>query len=58
MGPRGMRMENGEMLHNEELHNLYLSPNIVRVTKSRRLRWAGYVVRIEEGRGAFKRFNR
>ena len=42
------------MLHNEELHSLYRSPNIVLVIKSRRLRWAGHVARIEEGRSAFK----
>ena len=41
-------------LHNEELHSLCRSPNIVRVIKSRRLRWAGHVVRMEEGRSAFK----
>ena len=40
--------------HNEEPHSLYCSPNIVRVIKPRRLRWAGCVVRIEEGRSAFK----
>ena len=53
-GPK--RDENGEWrrLHNEELHSLYRSPNIVRVIKSRRLRWAGHVARIEEGRSAFK----
>ena len=53
-GPK--RDKNGEWrrLHNEELHSLYLSPNIVRVIKSRRLRWAGHVVRMEEGRGALK----
>ena len=41
------RDENGEWrrLHNEELHSLYRSPNIVRVIKSRRLRWAGHVGR-------------
>ena len=33
---------------------LYRSPNIVRVIKSRRLRWAGHVARMEEGRSAFK----
>jgi hypothetical protein len=33
-------------LHNEELNDLYSSPNIVRAIKSRRMRWAGYVVRI------------
>ena len=47
---------NGEwrMFHNEELHSLYCSPNIVRVIKSRRLRWAGHVARMEKGRSAFK----
>jgi hypothetical protein len=39
-------------LHNYELHDLYSSPNIVRVIKSRRLRWAGHVARMGEGRGA------
>ena len=50
------RYENWEWrrLHNEELHSLYRSPNIVRVIKSRRLRWTGHVARMEEGRGAFK----
>ena len=41
-------------LHNEELHSLYRSPNIVRVIKSSRLRWAEHVARMEEGRSAFK----
>ena len=40
--------------HNEELHSLYRSPNIVRVIKSRRLRWAGHVDRMAKGRSAFK----
>jgi hypothetical protein len=35
-------------LHNEELHDLYSSPNIVRVIKSRRMRWAGHVARMGE----------
>ena len=50
------RNENGEWRrpYNEELHSLYRSPNIVRVIKSRRLRWAGHVARMEEGRSAFK----
>jgi len=38
-------------LHNEELNDLYSSPNIVRVIKSRRIRWAGHVVHVGEGRG-------
>ena len=50
------RDENGvwRRLHNEELHSFYRSPNIVKVNKSRRLRWAGHVARMEEGRSAFK----
>jgi hypothetical protein len=36
-------------LNNEELHDLYCSPNIVRVIKSRRMRWAGHVVRMGGG---------
>ena len=42
------------MLHNEELHILYRSPNIVRVIKSRKLRWADHVARMEDGRSALK----
>jgi len=38
-------------LHNEELNDLYSSPNIVRVIKSRRMRWAGHVVCMGEERG-------
>jgi hypothetical protein len=34
-------------LHNEELHDLYSSPSIIRIFKSRRMRWAGYVARTE-----------
>jgi hypothetical protein len=34
-------------LHNEELHNLYSSPSIIRVIKSRRMRWAGHAARME-----------
>jgi len=38
-------------LHNEELNDLYFSPNIVRVIKSRRMRWAGHVAHMGEERG-------
>ena len=38
-------------LHNEELNDLYSSPNIVRVIKSRRMRWAGHVARMRGVRG-------
>jgi len=37
-------------LHNEELRDLYSLPNIVQVAKSRRMRWAGHVARMGEGR--------
>jgi hypothetical protein len=36
-------MGDSRKLHNKELHNLYSSPSIVRMIKSRRMRWAGYV---------------
>ena len=39
---------------NEELSDLYSLPNIVRVVKSRRMRWAGHVVRVVEGRGVHR----
>jgi hypothetical protein len=41
-------------LHNEELHNLYSSPNIIQVIKSRRMRWAGYLAHMGERRGAYR----
>jgi hypothetical protein len=41
-------------LHNEELHNLYSSPSIIRITKSRMMRWAGHVVRMGDKRNAKK----
>jgi hypothetical protein len=41
-------------LHKEELHSLYSSPNIVRVIKSKRMRWAGHVARMGEGSGVYK----
>jgi len=41
-------------LHHEKLNDLYCSPNIVRVIKSRSMRWAGHVARIGERRGAYR----
>jgi len=54
-GPRGDELT-GEWrrLHNEELNDLYSSPNIVRVIKSRRMRWAGYMERMGEERGVYR----
>jgi hypothetical protein len=40
--------------YNEWLNDLYCSPNIVRVIESRRMRWAGHVARIGEGRGVYR----
>jgi hypothetical protein len=41
-------------LHNEELQNLYSSPNIIRIIKPRRLRGAGHVVRMNKKRNAYR----
>jgi hypothetical protein len=41
-------------LHNEELHNLYSSPDIIRQVKSKRMRWAGHVARMGEERKLYK----
>ena len=41
-------------LHNEELNDLYCSPNIFRVITSRRMRWAGHVARVVERRGVYR----
>ena len=41
-------------LHNKELNDLYSSPNIVWVVKSRRMRWAGHVARMGERRGEYR----
>jgi hypothetical protein len=40
-------------LHNEELHNLYVSLNIIRVIKSRRMKWLGHVARMGQKRNAY-----
>jgi hypothetical protein len=45
-------------LHDEELNDLYYSPNIVRVIKSGRMRWTGHVARMGEGRGVYRGFGR
>jgi hypothetical protein len=41
-------------LHNDELNDVYSSPNIVRVIKSRRMRWAGHVARMGKRRGVYR----
>jgi hypothetical protein len=50
-GPKREEDLSWRELHNDELHSLYSSPNIVRVIKSRIMRWAGHVARMREGRG-------
>jgi hypothetical protein len=41
-------------LHNEELRDLYFSPSIIRIIKSRRMRWEGHVARMGEKRNAYR----
>jgi hypothetical protein len=53
-GPKREEDGSWRKLHNDELHSLYSSPNIVRVIKSRRMRWAGHVARMGEGRGVYR----
>jgi len=54
-GPRRNEvMGEWRRLHNEELNDLYSSPNIVQVIKSRRIRWAGHVACMGEERGVYR----
>jgi hypothetical protein len=54
-GPKRYEVSGGwRKLHNEELHNLYSSPSMIRMIKSRRMRWAVHVARIEEKRNAYR----
>jgi hypothetical protein len=43
-------------LHNEDLHNLYSSPNIIRMIKSRKIRWAGHVTRMADKKNGCRIF--
>jgi hypothetical protein len=53
-GPNRDEVTGGERkLHNEELHNLYSSPSIIRVVKSRRMRWTKHVARMGEKRTVY-----
>jgi hypothetical protein len=55
VGPRRDEMtEDWKKLHNEELHNLYSSPNIIRMIKLRRMKCAGHVARMGETRNAYR----
>jgi hypothetical protein len=53
-GPKREVNGSWRKLHNDELHSLYSSPNIVRVIKSRRMRLAGHVARMGKGRGVYR----
>ncbi|KDR21876.1 hypothetical protein L798_00375 [Zootermopsis nevadensis] len=52
-GPKMEKDGSGRKLHNDELHSLYSSPDIVRVIKSKRIRWVGHVAHMGEGRGVY-----
>jgi hypothetical protein len=53
-GPKRDEDVSWRKLHNDELHSLYSSPNIVRMIKSRRMRWTGHVARMGEMRNEYK----
>jgi hypothetical protein len=53
-GPKREADGSWRKLHNDELHSLYSSPNIIRVIKSRRMRWTGHVARMGEERGVYR----
>jgi hypothetical protein len=53
-GPKREEEGSWRKLHNDELRSLYSPPNIVRVIKSRRMRWAGHVARMGEWRGVYR----
>jgi hypothetical protein len=50
----GPKRDEVRKLHNEELRDLYSSPSMIRIIKSRRMRWAGHVVRMGEKRNAYR----
>jgi hypothetical protein len=53
-GPKREEDGSWRKLHNDELHSLYSSPNIVMVIKSRIMRWAGHVARVGEGKDIYR----
>jgi hypothetical protein len=53
-GPKREEDGSWRKLHNDELHSLYSSPNIVMVIKSRRMKWAGHVARMGEGKDVYR----
>jgi hypothetical protein len=56
-GPKRDEVTGGwTKLHNQELHNLYCSPSIIIIIKSRRMRWAGHVALMTEKRNVYRIF--
>jgi hypothetical protein len=53
-GPKREEDGSWRKLHNDELHNLYSSPNIISVINSRRVWGAGHVARMDKGRGVYR----
>jgi hypothetical protein len=54
-GPKRDEVTGGwRKLHNEELHNLYSSPSIIRMVKSRKMTWSGHVARMGQKRNAYR----
>jgi hypothetical protein len=53
-GPKMEEDRSWRKLHNDELHSLYSSPNIVRAIKSRRMRWVGHVACMRKGKGVYR----
>jgi hypothetical protein len=53
-GPKREEDGSWRKLHNDKIHSLYSSPNIVWVIKSRRMRWAGHLARMGEGRDVYR----
>jgi hypothetical protein len=55
-GPKRDEVIGWRKLHNEELHNLHSSPSVIRIIKSRRMRWTGHIARMGKKRNAYKIF--
>jgi len=53
-GPKREEDGSWRKLHNDELHSLYSSPNIVRVIKSRKMRWVGHAAHMGEGKYVYR----
>jgi hypothetical protein len=54
LGSKRNEVEEWRKLHSEELNDLYCSPNVVRVIKSRRMRWMGHVANMGDSKGVYR----